>query len=231
MTLNSAELGAELTILVPMLGRPHRVRPLLESIWQTVPLAEVVWCCTPTDGDVIAEVDRASRESTLTCRRLDVRYARGDYARKINAGYQATDRPLLLTAAADLRFHPGWLGAALAELVVGIGVVGTNDLGSPRVMAGDHATHSVVTRWYADTFGTIDQPGQVLHEGYWHEYVDDEFVQTAKVRGAWAFAAGARVEHLHPDWDKAPTDELYEARPARMRQGRRLFRTREHLWT
>lgn len=225
------ELGADLSILVPMLGRPHRVRPLLESVWEATPRAEVVWLCTPTDRQVIAEVDRASRESTLDCRRISVDYQRGDYARKINTGYRETSRPLLFTGACDLRFQPGWLTAALAELVVGIGVVGTSDGHSARVLAGDHATHSVVSRWYADTYGTIDTPGAVLHEGYWHEYVDDELVATAMSRGAWAFAPGALVEHLHPDHGLAPTDPLYRARPARMRQGRQLFRQREHLWT
>ncbi|EFC78733.1 hypothetical protein FrEUN1fDRAFT_8150, partial [Parafrankia sp. EUN1f] len=47
MTATAAELGADLTIVVPMLDRPWRVRPLIQSIWTATPLAEVVWCCTP----------------------------------------------------------------------------------------------------------------------------------------------------------------------------------------
>jgi hypothetical protein len=46
-------------------------------------------------------------------------------------------------------------------------------------MAGRHSTHSLVTRDYVERFGTIDEAGVVLHEGYPHEFVDDEFVQTA----------------------------------------------------
>ena len=125
---------------------------------------------------------------------------------------------------------PGWLSAALARLAPGIGVVGTNDLGSPRVMAGEHATHSLVTRSYADEFGTIDEPGKVLHEGYVHEFVDDELVATARFRSAWAFAVDSHVEHLHPCWGKAPMDRLYAGQSERIRAGRKLYDRRRHLW-
>lgn len=110
-------------------------------------------------------------------------------------------------------------------------MVGTNDLGNPRVLRGVHATHSLVTRRYVDQHGTIDEPGKVLHEGYWHEFCDDEFVETSWKRKAWAFAADSVVEHLHPAWGKAPMDDLYAQEPRRMRQGRRLFLHRRRLWT
>jgi hypothetical protein len=154
----------------------------------------------------------------------------GDYARKINAGCRATTEELLFLGADDLHFHPGWLEAAAAKLAPGIGVVGTNDLGSPRVVAGEHATHSLVTRAYADQHGAIDRPGEILHEGYPHEYVDDELVGTAKHRCAWAMALDSHVEHLHPDHDKAPWDELYLAQPGRMDAGAPLYQARRRLW-
>jgi hypothetical protein len=98
-------------------------------------------------------------------------------------------------------------------------------------MAGDHSTHSLVTREYVDKFGTIDEPGVVLHEGYHHEFVDDEFVQTAMFRGMWAFAEDSHVEHLHPNWNKAPSDRLYRMQRRRMRLGKRVYAERKHLWT
>lgn len=155
----------------------------------------------------------------------------GDYARKINTGLRSSTEPLLFLGADDLLFHPGWLDAAKAKLAPGVGVVGTNDLGSPRVIAGDHATHSLVTRDYADRFGTIDEPGKILHEGYPHEFVDDELVETAKHRGAWAFAADAHVEHLHPSWGKAAPDRMYGQQRRRMAAGRPIYNERRRLWT
>jgi hypothetical protein len=186
----------------------------------------VLFCLSPHDLLVLGEVEQAGREHIM------VPYQRcGDYARKINTGYRHTTQPLIFCGADDLLFHAGWWQAAVAQLGDGIGVVGTNDLGSPRVMAGEHATHSLVTRVYADRHGTIDQPGRILHEGYEHEFVDDELVGTAKHRQAWAFAADAHVEHLHPNWRKAPTDRLYQQQGARMRRGRALFERRQRLWT
>lgn len=208
-----------------MLGRAHRVEPLLGSIHATC-AARVLFCCTEGDGDVIAAVDAAGAERlTFPPRRV------GDYAAKINRGYRHTSESLVFLGACDLHFHPGWFEAATARLGDRVGVVGTNDLGSPRVMRGEHATHSLVTRDYADRFGTIDQPGEILHEGYVHELVDDELVGTAKHRRAWAFADDSHVEHLHPHWGKAATDDSYEGQRHRMEESRRLYRRRRRMWT
>jgi hypothetical protein len=205
-----------------MLGRPGTVQPLLESIGDS---ADVLFICSP--HDTTTDACRATGRDVLT---VGWEPGPGDYARKINAGYRVTTDPLLFLGACDLRFHPGWLDAAKAKLAPGIGVVGTNDLGNPRVIRGDHATHSLVTRAYAD-LGTIDgQPG-ILHEGYHHEFVDDELVGTAKHRKAWAFAPDSVVEHLHPSWGKAPTDHLYDAQRIRMAASWRDYRTRRRLWT
>lgn len=218
--------NADTVVLVPMLGRAHRVAPVVESLRETAPGVRILFCCTLGDTAVQAAVDAAGAE------RIDLpRHPIGDYARKINAGYRWTDEPLMFLGACDLRFHPGWLDAARAYLLDGIGVVGTNDLGNPRVVAGDHATHSLVTRAYADKYGTIDGPGQVLAECYPHEYVDDELVGTAKHRGAWAMALDSIVEHEHPDWGKAPFDELYRGQNRRMALGRRLHNRRRWRWT
>lgn len=216
---------SELVIAVPMLGRPHRVQPLLSSIDDTCD-ARVVFAVSPRDTAVQRAIDKAGREQ------VTVSYQpTGDYARKVNAVYRATDEPLMFLAADDLKFHPGWFDAAVAKLGPGIGVVGTNDLGSPRVMRGEHSTHSLVTRDYADTYGTIDRPGKVLHDGYPHEWVDDELVGTAKSRGAWAFAVDAKVEHLHPNWKReVPMDQMYRQQAQRIRAGRPLFQRRQRLW-
>lgn len=152
----------------------------------------------------------------------------GDYASKINAGYRASTEPWLFTGADDLHFHAGWLVNALRCRPSQ--VIGTNDLGNERVISGRHSTHTLVARTYADNYGTVDERNKVLHEGYPHEFVDDELVATAKWRGVWAFAADAVVEHLHPDYGKAPYDEMYRAQGERMAVGRKTFRKRQRLW-
>lgn len=213
----------DLAIIVPMLRRAHRVRPLLDSIRATC-TARVVFAVTPDDLEVI---DAVRGEESVNVPWQPA----GDYARKIHAGIAATTEPLLFFAADDLNFHPGWLEAATSRLTSGIGVVGTNDLCNKRVQRGEHATHCLVTRAYIDWYGTIDEPGKALHEGYVHEYVDDELVGTARHRGAWAFAEDSIVEHLHPMNGKAPMDEMYAAQAERMATSRALYKRRRQLWT
>ncbi len=224
----------DVAILVPLLQRPHRVRPFFDSLADATDLRRVHVEFLTTSGDtaVIAEVDDVIAENRTSVGQSTMKAAHiGDYAKKINHGYRATVEPVLFLAADDLHFHEGWLEAGLAYFDdPTVGVVGTQDLGSPRVIAGKHATHSFVRRSYADQFGTIDRCGLVLHEGYPHEFVDDEFVETAKSRGAWVFADDSVVEHLHPSWGKAPLDKMYRDEPRRMRTGRIVYAKRKHLW-
>lgn len=211
-------------IIVPVRHRPHRVEPLLASITGATPEPHrVLFVCSTDDQAQIDAVVAAGAEH------IDIPWARGDYARKVNTAVAHSDEPLIFLGADDLRFHPGWLTAACARLAPGIGVVGTNDLGNARVMSGQHATHCLVARAYAQ-LGTIDDPTRLLHEGYWHEFVDDELVGTAKKRRAWSFAPDSIVEHLHPAWGKAPLDALYAEEPERMRYGRRIYARRRRLW-
>lgn len=213
---------------MPVLRRPHRVRPLLDSIEAATPESHrVLFVASPGDRDEIAALRQAAAEWIV----LDRPPGRGDYQRKINAGVRATTEPLIFTGADDLAFHPGWLASAVARLSPGIGVVGTNDLGNRRVMAGEHATHSLVTRAYVEQFGTIDEPGKLLHEGYDHNYCDTEMVDTAKTRGAWVFVADSVVEHLHPHWGKGEDDEVYRRGQRGFRNDRRRYHRRRRLWT
>jgi hypothetical protein len=221
----AAYTDRDLVIAIPALGRAHLIEGVYRSALKATPGARVVFACTEGDVEVLAEVERVGGELVLFPPR-----AVGDYAVKINGVYLRTRERLIFTGATDIVFHPGWFEAAVACLTPGIGVVGTNDLGSPRVMAGEHSTHSLVTREYADRYGTIDGPGKILHPGYWHEFCDDELVNTAKKRGSWRFAVKAAVEHRHPNWGKAEPDEMYAAQRDRMRRSLLEYRLRRRRW-
>ncbi len=215
-------------VLVPMLGRAHRIAPLAASLAAATPEPHrLLFVVSRSDHDVRRTVDELGLDSTICPTPAG---APGDYARKINHGASVTDEPWIFLGADDLAFHPGWLTAAITAAGDRAGVIGTQDLGNARVIAGEHATHSLVARRYVDEHGTVDERGKVLHEGYPHEFVDDELVATAKARGAWVFAGDSIVEHLHPNWSKAPTDALYNQQRRRMKVGRRIFEQRRHLW-
>lgn len=159
--------------------------------------------------------------------------APGDYARKINFGAKRTTEPNIFMAADDVTFHAGWYEAACAALATlpdGCGVVGTQDMGNDRVLAGEHSTHSLVSRSYMEQFGSIDTPGVLLHDGYPHEFVDDEFIETARYRDRFVFAHDSIVEHLHPHWGKAKYDATYRRATTRLQEGRAVYKRRAHLW-
>jgi len=223
-----------LVVVVPVLRRFHRVAPFLESLEAATPEPHrTIFVATAGDLAMIETIVAAAAELPTIQLEILAPNRVGDFARKINHGYRVSSEPFIFVGADDLAFRPNWWPAARAYFDdPNIGVVGTQDLApTARAREGTHATHVLVRRQYADDFGTIDEPYKICHEGYVHEYVDDELVGTAKYRKAWIFAHDSVVEHLHPSWGKAPTDTLYRDQRRRMVVSRRLYTTRKRLWT
>lgn len=214
-------------IVIPVLGRPKRAAAVYESASATTVPHEITFACSPGDKRQIEACDATGAWVFVS----DWRPDRADWARKINAVYRDhSDAPWLLLGADDLTFHPGWAEAALeVGERTGAGVVGTNDLSNPRVIAGRHSTHPLVRRSYADDLGTIDGPGQVVAEVYDHQFADDELVATAQRRHKWAFARGAHVEHLHPYFGKGAMDATYRKALRATRADQQLFSERRRL--
>lgn len=219
----------EVVVIVPTLGRPHHIKPFLESLYATTDKATPIFICSENDLDTMDEIHRNDERVIRLSRMRNNR--RGDYARKINIGYNNSSEPLIFLGATDLKFHENWLENAIAYLNNNIHVVGTNDLGNRDVLAGRHSTHSLVTREYVDKYGTIDEPGKILNESYIHEYVDNEFVETARHRKAFAMAMDSIVEHMHPAFNKAPWDGSYRDWKDRTRFGKAIYEHRKHLWS
>lgn len=219
-----------LAALIPVLNRPHRVAPLLESFDESVAVEraegwdiEAVFVCS--FGDM------AETEAVRACG-IEPLFSDANYSGKIN--YAVTQRhwsDWYLTGADDLKFHPGWLRAAInRHIKTGALVIGTNDLHNPSVIRGLYATHLLVHRDYM-LRGTIDEPGKILHEGYRHNCCDTELVETAKVRGQFAFARDSHVEHLHPIFKGAPDDATYRLGREHHRADKLLLAERRKLWT
>lgn len=218
-----------LAILIPVLRRPKNVLPLVSSIIENTPgNYEILFIVSPGDQEETNELEVHKQNYIV----MDAIYVNnGDYARKINTGFNSIEAEWYFLGADDIRFHSNWFESAMETYQqTNASVIGTNDLGSPSVMSGLHATHSLVRRDYVLGCGTIDEPGKVLHEGYPHEFVDTEFVETAKRRKDWAFAFDSKVEHLHPNWGKNSMDFLYAAQPQRMYRGKIIYDQRKQLW-
>jgi hypothetical protein len=217
-----------IAVIVPVLSRPTRAQPLVDSLAGSTDQARAVFVCSPGDDDQLAASYATGAETIIA----DWQPERADWARKCELARNLTDEPFLLLGADDIHFHPGWADAVLAIFdAYDVGVVGTNDLANPTVKRGLHSTHPVVCRGYADAHGTIDEPLAMLPTCYWHNWVDAELVETAKTRGCWAFAPDARVEHAHPFWHTAVDDDTYRRGRRFYEEDAQLFRERQRLWT
>lgn len=229
----------DLDVLVPVWGRAELLAPLVASLDETTPVDWRIWFLCSRDDPAGLDGDAAVR-AVLGPYANDDRVegvlvawpggTPGDYARKINLGYRLSRSPLLFLGATDILFRPGWYDAASRLLSDTVQVVGTSDGSNPRTISGRHSTHTLVARRYVDEQGTIDEPFRVLHEGYWHEFVDDEFVATARYRQVWAHAPDALVEHMHPNWQKRTADASDAGQAERLAAGRRVFDQRSNLW-
>lgn len=218
---------ADVDILIPVLGRPELAAKVLASVDQTVTDPRVLFIADSDDHDEIAAIRGAGGDLLLALPGTN-------YATKINAGFAASDSDFFFCGADDLVFHPRWWEHA-RDLLLGaptLHVIGTNDLCNRRVMRGEHSTHHLVRRSYIEEQGGVidEPPGKVLHEGYAHEYCDDEFIGTAKARGCFAHCHESIVEHIHPMVGKAKDDRTYQIGRQHSHYSQRLFQQRAPLW-
>ena len=218
-----------IVILVPVLDRPKNAARLVKSIRAvSVTSPRIMFLCSLND---LAEqaACRATGEETVVVPWDPIS---GDWAAKLEWGRRLTAEPFMLLGADDLHFHPGWDVNALRvfEQMPHVGVVGTQDKGNPLVMRGQHSTHPIVRRAYVDQWGTIDDAALMLHDGYDHQYADNELCETAMARGAWHFSHDVVVEHLHPAWSKAQHDTTYDRAYRWAVRDHKHFHQRRFMW-
>lgn len=218
----------KLVVLVPVLNRPQRIWPLWDSFAKSTDVvdARMLFLVNKNDTEEI---------KILTDLLLDFHLVENDrvsWAKKINDGFSWTSEPLILLGADDLRFHTDWMDEVKKNLDWN-GVLGTNDLGNEATMRGQSSTHPIVSRSYIEKFGTEDEPGKILHEGYRHNYPDTELSDTAKKRGRYKHLINCIVEHLHPAWGKAEDDATYQLGRQYFEADRDLYFSRKQKfgWT
>jgi GT2 family glycosyltransferase len=207
-------------VIVPVMRRPQNAEPFMASLRSSgAPLAEVY--AVVDDGDYDTEEAWKAAGAQVIHAGFE---EPGTFAQKVNLGCAVTAEPWLFIVGDDVAFKPGWLDHAQHASRDGAHVIGTNDLHNPRVKSGEHGTHLLIRREYVSERGASwDGPSVVAHEGYRHWYVDDEIVTAAKQRGVWAFAAGAKVEHMHPLWGLAPDDDVYQLGQSHAEADQALF--------
>lgn len=219
---------ADIVVIVPILGRAHHAAPFMESFRANTPENRAVVLAVASLRDPVSdEVFLATKDAwRYTGAEVLLAATVGrSFAQKVNHAYHNTEEPWLLLVGSDVRFHPGWLTSALitAEMT-DAKLIATNDLGNPRVMAGEHATHPLINREWIDSHGASwDGPGVVCHEGYAHQFVDNEWTAVARQAGVFAYSPLSILEHLHPVWQKSEDDDVYRLGQASFEADKALF--------
>src|SRR5262245_55792386 len=211
-------------VLVPVLGRPQNIQPFLDTFKAYAPAGTTLTFLASAQDPLYNKVSVDIEHQWLE---MPFRASRGDYARKMNAGFEATSQKWVFLAADDIRFTPGWAD----RLPDDADVIATNDHANRQVMDGLFGTHCFVRRRYVTEHGgSADGPGVLLHEGYDHNFVDRELCGLARARGRFHYAADRIVPHLHFLTGKASRDRTYQKGLRHFRQDRELFLKRAHLW-
>lgn len=218
----------DIAIAIPVLGRQYHIDPLLESIHATTPNPRVVFITSTNDDSGVVEylkqIDQEVMEiesQTIEWKGRTLNFA--DYGRKINLAFRNTSEPFFFMGGTDIQFMPNWFEIATDAVTDRFQCIGTKDGFNRTVMAGFHSTHTMITREYGE-LGTIDDPNCVLHEGYWHEYVDVEMIETAAYRDAF-FSSDSQVLHVNRQ-----NDFHYSNWWDRNEYSRPLINERRKLW-
>jgi glycosyltransferase involved in cell wall biosynthesis len=188
----------KVSVVIPSLNRPERLKKTIVSLLSTSPEVEIIAVLSSDDLESHAVV-----KSFEVVRIIDQDDAHSA-VEAWNMGAAAANGDCLVLGADDLRFCDGWLDAATESLaqINNYGLVAFNDL-SP--MAGELATHYMVTRNYA-----VNEWGGVLAiPTYKQQWLDNEATTRAVRDQCFVYAEDAVVEHLHPIWKKADNDTTY----------------------
>ena len=208
-----------IAVIVPVLNRPAAAEPFMRSWSASHPAGTRVYAVTDQE-------DTATRQAWYDAGAVVLTSDRGStFAAKVNYGYEATSEPWLLLLGDDVRFHQGWVTAALAASELGP-VVSTND--GARDDLDRLAVHPMMSRRYITERGaSFDGPGLIAHEGYLHWYVDREWSFLAVERGALVYAPDCLIEHMHPIFGKGRMDDTYQLGQAAAEHDRRTYTLRE----
>jgi hypothetical protein len=217
-------------ICIPVLSRPQNAQPVVDSIIRSTTVPHTItFVCSP-DDHLQQEAAWMTDQTVLI---VDWYPGPADFARKHTYAFGRLEGDWFFAGADDLEFTPGWDTEALAVAErTSASVIGTNDMANPKVMKGQHSTHSLLRRSYIEDTGATwhDGPGVVYSDAYDHQRVDDEMVAAAKMRGVWAFASASVVKHHHPVFDKTVRrDETYEKAMAKGKEDTEVFNRRRSL--
>lgn len=199
----------KVAVLLPSTGRPaqmhERVSDLL-SHDRPKGVTLLVWLAVPEDDDKTQEAaDTLFARSPglkLTTRPPDTTAVQGWNQAFVHAYQDGADWFVL--GADDIKWHPGWLEAALSLAEKsGAQVIGLHD---GHTNLNHYGAHYMVHREFVEKeLGWVFIPP--MYSSWWF---DREVCEKAAGLGLYAPCWEALAEHTHPDWSTAAMDATYE---------------------
>lgn len=190
-------------ILIPSLGRPHRLRDAAKNIRLNSDLDhDILWCVNGLRSkEVLDDLgERYIDDSDSDDLRYVTRMA------KLMAWAVAESFKTVFFGSDDVVHHAAWLSTALDVMLrERKACVVVNDMRNPN------GTQAIVRTDYLP-FLTFDNAKVPFHLGYRHNYADTEQQITADKYGQHTRAMESRVEHLHPIYQNnasRPWDDTY----------------------
>lgn len=212
-------------IIIPTYHRSHMMRKNVDNIYDASGRENV---------DVVFVVENDDKESISVGHELDAlvlinQRTRG-YAGANNTAARVLTHNYFYTANDDFLFHENWL-PPMMKLAGSFGIVSPNDLGNPMVMSGIMGTSFLVSRRYLP-MACADSSGDLFHEGYIHNFCDNEMTATAISNNEFVYCPESIVEHLHPSFNKAIEGLEYgkSVDVGLFELDRARFESRRHLW-
>lgn len=201
----AAGVTPKLTVAIPVLWRPHRVKEVLGYYDVNV---QVLFLPDESDTETIDELNRHQADWSIS--HEAEAFGCQTYETKVNHAYEVTRTPYLMYASDDVRPHDGALALAVQKMDArpNIGLLATNDLNHHMSKIGLLATHGILRRAYVEEYGSasLEGSGPVFHEGYRHWNCDVEVSCAALRRRRMGFSPDVVVKHARKS---LPNDRTY----------------------
>lgn len=214
-----------LAINIATLWRHHKLEGIVRNILATTNVSlKVYFVVEDNDTDSINEVNRLIEKGyPVVCVKSDKRNCN----KAINVGFNASTEPFFGFCGDDCVFKPNWAEELMKvfedpKIQVTCSWDGLYDGGK---------SFYCMRRNYILNFGTIDEPGKVIHEGYGHTWVDNEFLETAIHRGVFHYCPQSEVKHCHYVLMNLEEDATVRHLKASDHGDDKLYESRKHLFS
>lgn len=216
-----------IAILIPTVGRPDRIRTILDNIEKTTTIPHTVYIITePEDQQTIDQTNHL-KDWYKGKVELIINRPPHNYVTAINYGYAKSIEPFIFCGSDDIEFEPGWDQKMLKEFNdSSIGLVGAWD--SWKItQTGKHTSHFMVKRQYIEELGGVeDERNTIYSSQYQHFNCDIETEQVAMKRGKFKMSE-ATIEHHHFIVDKSVEyDKTYAKEQSKINRDTRTYNQR-----